>query len=88
MQSGCTAGGDTKLMPCRTGRQQISHWITPAPLAAHRREPEREAARDVRRNHNGGEVHGWKTPKRDAEVKGEEEWGQCQHRRRGGGFRT
>lgn len=29
-------GSDTKLMPCHTGCQQISQWITPQPLDVHR----------------------------------------------------
>lgn len=28
-------GSDTKLMPCHTGCQQISQWITPQPLDVH-----------------------------------------------------
>lgn len=31
-------GSDTKLMPCHTGCQQISQWITPQPLDVHRAE--------------------------------------------------
>lgn len=29
-------GSDTRLMPCHTGCQQISQWITPQPLDVHR----------------------------------------------------
>lgn len=33
---GSMVGSDTKLMPCHTGCQQISQWITPQPLDVHR----------------------------------------------------
>lgn len=35
---GSMEGSDTKLMPCHTGCQQISQWITPQPLDVHRAE--------------------------------------------------
>lgn len=42
-------GSDTKLMPCHTGCQQISQWITPQPLDVHRAKGHK---------HGRGEVEG------------------------------
>lgn len=85
VQSGCTAGADTKLMPCHTGRQQISQWITPEPLAAQSKRPQtQDRVRDgaatygsvitEERFTDDNRENVGKMPKReDVEVKGGEE---------------
>lgn len=40
-------GSDTKLMPCHTGCQQISQWITPQPLDVHRAKGHKHGSKRV-----------------------------------------
>lgn len=50
---------DTKLMPCHTGCQQISQWITPQPLDVHRAKGHKHGRERERRKRESETVRDW-----------------------------